>query len=280
MKAPLAIIGGGNMARAILTRAADAGVLSGGYVVADPSPEARSAFPCATSTASDAVRWVFNHEEAPGTGRLMLAIKPQILPVVARELRPIIAGDSWGASRTVISILAGATSASIKSSMADKVDVIRVMPNTPALVGRGMSALCTSTDAPADDRAFARALFEAVGTVIDIDESQMDAFTALGGSGPAYVFLLAQAMAAAGERAGLSAEHALLTARETIAGAGLLLAASTESPEQLRACVTSKGGTTAAALDVMFDADLPEIIERAVLAARDRGKELARLANE
>ncbi len=278
MTGPLAIIGGGNMARAILTRAAEAGILPGGFVVADPSPDCRAAFPSAVETATDAVRWLIDREESPGDGRIMLAVKPQVLPEIARELGPAIARANWGPSRCVISILAGATQATIRASFANKARIVRVMPNTPALVGRGMAAMCAADDVPAADRVFAKSLFEAVGTVIEIDESNMDAFTALGGSGPAYVFLLAEAMAAAGERAGLSPEHALLTARETVAGAGLLLASSTELPAELRSRVTSKGGTTAAGLAVMLEAGLPQIVAQGVIAARDRGQELARMA--
>jgi pyrroline-5-carboxylate reductase len=280
MGTPLAVIGGGNMAKAILTRAKDQGLLDAGFVVADPNPEQRRAFPCAVESAAEAVKWLIGCEPTPGTGRIMLAIKPQVLPEVARELAPIIATDIWGQSRPVISILAGATIETIEKAFVGKARVVRVMPNTPALIGRGMTAISPAADAAETDRAFTRTLFEAVGKVIEIDEPQMDAFTALGGSGPAYVFLLAQAMAAAGQRAGLDHADALLTARETIAGAGLLLAKSDDLPETLKKRVTSKGGTTAAALAVLEGANFTDLIEAAILAARDRGAELARMAEQ
>ncbi len=280
MGTPLAVIGGGNMANAILTRAMDQGLLDAGFVVADPNPEQRRAFPVAVATAAEAVNWLLEHEPAPGIGRIMLAVKPQVLPEVARELAPVIATENWTASRAVISILAGATTRTIQAAFADRARVIRVMPNTPALVGRGMTAISPGIDTTEPDLAFTRTLFEAVGKVIEIDESQMDAFTALGGSGPAYVFLLAQAMADAGQRAGLNPADALLTARETIAGAGLLLAESDDLPETLKKRVTSKGGTTAAALAVLEQANFTDLMQAAILAARDRGAELARMAEK
>jgi pyrroline-5-carboxylate reductase len=280
MGTPLAVIGGGNMAKAILARAKDQGWLDAGFVVADPNPDQRRAFPCAVESAAEAIKWLIDCEPTPGAGRIMLAIKPQVLPEVARELAPTIATENWGQSRCVVSILAGATIETIEKSFVGKARVIRVMPNTPALVGRGMTAISPAADAAEPDLAFTRTLFEAVGRVIEIDESQMDAFTALGGSGPAYVFLLAQAMAAAGEHAGLNPDDALLTARETIAGAGLLLAESYVLPETLKKRVTSKGGTTAAALAVLEGANFTGLIETAILAARDRGAELARMAEK
>jgi len=278
MGTPLAIIGGGNMARAILTRARDRGLLDDGFIVADPNPERRKAFPNTVATAAQAIEWLFDQEPDPGTGRIMLAIKPQVLPEVARELAPLVATKNWGQTRPVISILAGATRRTIEAAFTDRVRVIRVMPNTPALVGRGMTAISPAANSTDDDLTFARSLFEAVGRVIKIDESQMDAFTAVGGSGPAYVFLLAQAMASAGEHAGLDPADALLTARETIAGAGLLLAESNDLPETLKHRVTSKGGTTAAALAVLEQANFTDLMQQAIFAARDRGAELARMA--
>ncbi len=278
MGTPLAIIGGGNMAKAILTRAMEQRLLNAGFIVADPNPEQRQAFPNAVTTAAQAVEWLVDHEPSPGTGRIMLAIKPQVLPEVARELAPIIATENWGPSRCVISILAGATIEAIEKAFVGKARVVRVMPNTPALVGRGMTAISPAVGSTEDDLTFTRSLFQAVGKVIEIDQSQMDAFTALGGSGPAYVFLLAQAMAAAGQHAGLTPADALLTARETIAGAGLLLAESDDGPETLKHRVTSKGGTTAAALTVLEGANFTDLIEAAILAARDRGAQLARMA--
>lgn len=277
MPTPLAVIGGGNMAGAILARAEQAGVLEGGFVVAEPDAARRAAFANGVASATEALEWLAANESTPGSGRVLLAIKPQVLTRVAAELAPVVATDRWGGSRSVISILAGARAATIAAAFGGRARVLRVMPNTPALVGRGMAALSASPTATPDDIAFTLALFEAVGTVIEIDESRMDAFTALAGSGPAYVFLLAEAMAAAGQAAGLEADDALLAARQTIAGAGLLLAQSAEHPSTLRERVTSPGGTTAAALAVFEDSGLRDITRRAIIAARDRGEELARL---
>lgn len=280
MTTPLAVIGGGNMAGAILARADAAGVLGGGFMVAEPDAGRRANFARAVATAGEAVAWLVENEPAPGSGRVLLAIKPQVLPKVAAELAPVVAGGGWGASRGVVSILAGARSATIRSAFGGRARVVRAMPNTPALIGRGMTALAPSAEATEGDTAFARSLFEAVGKVIEIEEAGMDAFTALAGSGPAYVFLLAEAMAAAGVAAGLDPGDALLAARETIAGAGLLLGQSDESPAVLRERVTSPAGTTATALAVFEEADFGGLVRTAVLAARDRGVELARLAGE
>lgn len=276
--AALAVIGGGNMAKAIIDGAARAGILPQTVVVADPSPERRALFPCSVERASAAIVQLVQKEETAGSGQVLLAVKPQMLPDVARDLQETIEGGVWGPRRIVISILAGATITRVREALRGRAGVIRVMPNTPALVGRGMSALCVGEGVAARETDLARTLFRAVGKVIDVPESQMDAFTAVGGSGPAYVFRLAEAMVAGAIEAGLDPRDALLAVRETIAGAGLLLGDAPESPGELRARVTSKGGTTAAALEVFDREGLEAMVVRAIEAARARGAELARLA--
>jgi pyrroline-5-carboxylate reductase len=267
----VAVIGGGNMAEAIV-RGAGA-VLGDRVVVADPSPERRRLFAHAVETADEAVRWVAEREEQRGSGQVLLAVKPQMLPTVGLDVKPALDDGSWG-ERVVMSILAGASAAAVAGTFEGRARVIRVMPNTPALIGRGMSALCVSKSATEADAALARAVFAAVGQVIELEEGLFDAFTAVAGSGPAYVFLLAEAMVKGAMAAGMSEGDALLAVRETVAGAGLLLAGSVDRPEVLRARVTSKGGTTAAAIEQMEG--LTDLVVRGIVAGRDRGAALAR----
>ena len=150
------------------------------------------------------------------------------------------------------------------------------MPNTPAAIGKGVTALCAGPNAPADLVALSEQLLSAIGTVVRVDdEALMDAVTALSGSGPAYVFLLAEVMTRAGIAAGLPDDLARRLAEATVSGAGALIDAADEPPSQLRGNVTSKGGTTAAALAVlMADDGMAPLLERAILAARDRSVEL------
>lgn len=260
--AQLAVIGGGNMASAIVHGAIDAGIYDAdAIVVADPDETKRRGFRCAAATADEAL------DALAPDGAIMLAIKPQVLPMVAKEL----AGRD-GPSRCVVSILAGVTARGVADALGEWARVVRVMPNTPASIGRGMTAIAAGADA--EDIAVARRIFEAIGRVVEIDESLMDAFTALAGSGPAYVFLLCEAMRDAAIALGMSEADADLAARQTIAGAAGLLERSSESAGELRRRVTSPGGTTAAAIGAFQDGGFAELVLRAMRAARDRGHEL------
>jgi len=271
---PLAVIGGGNMARAILTAPASAALLAGRCVVAEPLAEKRPDFELAVPTAADALAWVRAHEPVPGVGQVLLAVKPQLLADVARELAPILAAEDQG--RVVITILAGTPSAKVRAALAPAVRVVRAMPNTPARIARGITAVCLGDGARQGDDTFARALFEGVGRVVDLPESMLDAFTALAGSGPAYVFYLAEAMVEAACALGFEREQAIAIVRETVSGSGELMRSSPEPPRALRAAVTSKGGTTAAATDVLDQAGVMDAFIRAIHAARHRGVELAK----
>lgn len=267
---PLAIIGGGNMASAILTGATEAGVIDPARVtVAEPDPVRREPFRNAFADAVSALAAADRLDGAPAA--LLLAVKPQVFPVVARELAPALSGP---APRLVISILAGTTSRVIAAALGGRCRVIRVMPNTPAQLRRGMSAIAMGDSATSEDVAVARAIFNAVGRTIEIDEDLIDAFTAVAGSGPAYVFYLAEAMVQAASSLGLSAEHADLAVRQTIAGAAELLANDTRSPADLRAAVTSKNGTTFAATTTLDNRGVMLAVQAAITAARDRGREI------
>jgi pyrroline-5-carboxylate reductase len=263
-------IGGGNMASAIIHGAIDADVLDPQLVaVVDPDADKRSMFRHAFADASDGIAWL---RGAGSDGVLVLAVKPQMLESACAPIRDALDEDK----PLVISILAGTQAASVRAALTDRVRVMRVMPNTPAAIGMGMSAIAKGEGANGDDLDIARALFRAIGDTVEIDEQLMDAFTGLAGSGPAYVFYLAEGMLNAAQTMGFDEAQAIKIVRQTIAGSGLLLARSDELPSELRARVTSKGGTTAAGTGALDQASVMDAIERAIIAARDRGEELGR----
>ncbi|MCL4741796.1 MAG: pyrroline-5-carboxylate reductase [Phycisphaerales bacterium] len=277
IRSPVAFVGGGTMARAIVAGALEAGVLEAGRVcAADPDAGARAWFEsrgCAgAGEGAGAVRWLERVEPAPGEGVLVLAVKPQVLASAAASIAPALAGGS----RLVVSVLAGTAGARVREALGGGgVRVVRAMPNTPARVRKGITAIAPDASATDGDASLAERLFRAVGEVVRIDERHMDAFTAVAGSGPAYVFLLAEAMVEGAVEAGLDRSTALRAVRATVAGAGALLGSGDDEPAALRAAVTSKGGTTAAALGVLDSAGVGDAVVRAVVAARDRGRELA-----
>lgn len=203
----------------------------------------------------------------------LLAVKPQMMAGALAQVAPLAGGGT-----VFLSIAAGTPIRFFESTLGAETPVVRAMPNTPAAVGHGISAIVGNAAAGEDALAMAEALLSAVGEVVRLgDESQMDAVTAVSGSGPAYVFHLIEAMAEAGAAEGLPPELALRLARATVAGAGALAMGSGESPETLRVNVTSPGGTTAAALEVLMDdsAGLRPLLRRAIHAAAARARELA-----
>jgi pyrroline-5-carboxylate reductase len=202
---------------------------------------------------------------------LVVALKPQMF----REASPMLKSFT-GPSTLVVSIMAGATIASIEQVCGGS--VVRAMPNTPAAIGRGITVAVAAKNVSTAQRAVADALLRATGSVEWVDdESLMDAVTAVSGSGPAYIFLLAEELARAGVEAGLPPELATKLARETVSGSGELLHRSELPSATLRQNVTSPGGTTAAALEVLMGPDgMQSLLTRAVAAATRRGKELAK----
>ena len=202
---------------------------------------------------------------------IVIAVKPQVAPEVVPGLAALT-----DRSTTAISIMAGRTLAFLENALPGAA-IVRAMPNTPAAIGRGITVLVANRKTGAAGRRLADALLRAAGPVEWVeDERLMDAVTAVSGSGPAYVFLLAEALAQAGEAAGLPAVLANKLARETVSGSGELLHRSDLTAATLRQNVTSPGGTTAAALDVLMAADgLKPLLTRAVTAAKKRGQELA-----
>jgi pyrroline-5-carboxylate reductase len=203
---------------------------------------------------------------------IVVAVKPQIAPQVLPTLRPLVRDDT-----VVISIMAGRTLGFLEKTLPARAAVVRAMPNTPASIGRGITVAVPNARVSAAQRVLADRLLRATGAVEWVaDEGLMDAVTAVSGSGPAYVFLLAESLARAGAAAGLPADLAARLARATVAGAGELLHRSALDAATLRRNVTSPGGTTAAALDVLMGPDgLDPVMERAVSAATRRGRELA-----
>ncbi|WP_430474280.1 pyrroline-5-carboxylate reductase [Thalassospira lucentensis] len=204
---------------------------------------------------------------------VLFAVKPQVLPDVIADYKSLVRAET-----VFLSVAAGKTINFFASNLGEMARIVRAMPNTPAAVSRGMTVMCPTDNVSIAQRDMCETLLKTVGLVSWVeDENLMDAVTALSGSGPAYIFHLVEAMAQAGETAGLPADQAMLLARQTVVGAGFLLDASEDTAATLRQNVTSPGGTTAAALDVLMDqkSGLPELMTRAVEAARKRSVELA-----
>lgn len=203
---------------------------------------------------------------------VVLAVKPQVMDAVAAPYRALV-----GPGTVFLSIAAGRTVASFEGLLGSAAAIVRAMPNTPAAVGRGITVLFANPHVDGHQREMCESLLAAVGQVAWIeDEALMDAVTGVSGSGPAYVFHLVEAMAAAGVAAGLSRELAMQLARATVAGSGELLAQSPEDAATLRENVTSPGGTTAAALAVLMGDDaLTRLMTDAIGRATDRSRELA-----
>lgn len=266
MDTTLGFIGAGNMAEAILRGLINGKVLPPERImIADPNAERIQLL------QTLGVKPAATNEDLVRQSRiLVLAVKPQVVAAVLKPISAVLRDD-----HLVISIAAGVATAAMDEYCAGKPALIRVMPNTPALVGRGVSALCAGPRATGDHLTIAERLFASVGKTVRVDESQMDAVTAISGSGPAYVFYWMEALLRAATGLGLSAETAKLLVYETLAGASELAAASIEPPEVLRARVTSKGGTTEAAIRTLEQRGVGEALEEAVKAAAARSRELS-----
>uniref|UniRef100_A4WS60 Pyrroline-5-carboxylate reductase n=1 Tax=Cereibacter sphaeroides (strain ATCC 17025 / ATH 2.4.3) TaxID=349102 RepID=A4WS60_CERS5 len=263
----LVLLGCGKMGSAMLEGWLGRGLALSAVWVTDPQPS--------DWLRTLAVRGLHLNEDLPAEPAVVLvAVKPQMMA----EALPGLA--ALGNGRTLfLTVAAGTPIAFYERTLGAGTPVIRAMPNTPAAVGRGITAIIGNGAASEEQMALAEELLSAVGQVVRLEgEAQMDAVTAVSGSGPAYVFHLIEALAAAGEAEGLSPELAMTLARATVTGAGELAHRSSESASQLRINVTSPGGTTAAALAVLMDpgTGLPAVLRRAVKAAADRGRELGR----
>ncbi|WP_371171271.1 pyrroline-5-carboxylate reductase [Aliiroseovarius sp. 2305UL8-7] len=204
---------------------------------------------------------------------VLVAVKPQMMVDALPSLSKLGNGETL-----FLSVAAGTPISAYEAMLGNQTPIIRAMPNTPAAIARGITAICGNNHATATHMSLAETLLSAVGQVVRLDgEHQMDAVTGVSGSGPAYVFHLIETLAAAGVAQGLSPELSMQLAKATVGGAGALAEAADEDPAQLRVNVTSPAGTTAAALEVLMDENtgFPDLLTRAVAAAANRSKELA-----
>ncbi|HSP23912.1 MAG TPA: pyrroline-5-carboxylate reductase [Saliniramus sp.] len=264
----LVLVGGGKMGGAMLEGWLRVGLPADAASVIDPVPSPDLQTLCATKgVALNPSLDTLGHPDV-----LVLAIKPQSLGDAAESIAPLA-----GPKTMLVSVLAGKTVANLKAAIPGCGGFVRAMPNLPASIARGATGAYASPELSGEQRATANSLLRAVGIVEWVDdEALIDAVTAVSGSGPAYVFYLAECLAQAGVAAGLPADLARRLARATVAGSGQLLATSDLEAGQLRENVTSKGGTTAAALEVlMADDGLAPLLREAVAAAKKRAGELS-----
>jgi pyrroline-5-carboxylate reductase len=210
-----------------------------------------------------------NREAATGSAVVILGVKPVGIADLAREI-----SSSLSPKTIVISVAAAVSIAQLEAALPAGQPVIRTMPNTPAKLGRGVVSVSPGTTCSAEQLQLAKNILNAVGTVVEVPEEQVDALAAISGSGPAYAFYLAEAMAAAGVELGLDPELSLLLARETVAGAGLMLAEPGADPATLRKAVTSPNGTTERAIATFDDRGMPAIIADGARAAAARAAEI------
>ncbi|MFY0692322.1 MAG: pyrroline-5-carboxylate reductase [Paracoccaceae bacterium] len=258
----LVLLGCGKMGSALLAGWLERGVDPKAVTVLDPQPS--------DWVRAQGVRLNTDPDTAPAI--VLLAVKPQMMAEALPRLKALGSG-----STVFLSIAAGTPISFFEEMLGAQTPIIRSMPNTPAAVGKGITAIIGNTAASQNDLALAEALLSAVGQTVRLDdESQIDAVTGVSGSGPAYVFHLIETLAAAGAAQGLPEEMAMKLAKATVAGAGQLAEQAEEDPAQLRVNVTSPGGTTAAALEVLMDPEtgFPPLLARAVKAATERGRAL------
>ena len=256
------------MAEALIKGLIAGGAATGGTIaVHDPSPERQ-----------DLLRLTYRVNVVPdnqavldGSTVVVLAVKPQMMDQVIAEV-----GRSFTPAHTVVSIAAGVTLAGIEAGLNPGVPVIRVMPNTPALVQSGAAAMAPGSSAGPEHVAQARAVFAAVGLVVDLDERYLDAVTGLSGSGPAYVFIFLEALTDGAVRMGLPRAQARLLAAQTVLGAARLALESGAHPGELKDMVTSPGGTTAAGLHALEKGGFRALVQDAVAASTIRSRELGK----
>ncbi|MEM6481052.1 MAG: pyrroline-5-carboxylate reductase [Pseudomonadota bacterium] len=258
----LVLLGCGKMGSAMLAGWLKQGMSPASVWVIDPAP-------------SDWLRETgvhLNTDLPPAPAAVLIAVKPQMM---TKALPQITQMDR--AETVFISVAAGTTLAAFEAVLGGDVSIVRAMPNTPAAIGKGITAIVGNAEASEVDLTLAKGLLSAIGQVVRLtSEDQMDAVTGLSGSGPAYVFHLIEAMASAGEKEGLPADLALHLARATVAGAGALAEAAEEGPAELRINVTSPNGTTQAGLKVLMDEaeGLYPLMAQTIAAATERSREL------
>jgi pyrroline-5-carboxylate reductase len=263
----IVLVGVGKMGGAMLDGWLALGLSPASLVVMEPQPT-----PELTAFTSHGLKLNPPPTDVRDAAAIVIAVKPQVAPTVVPTLVPLLAPDT-----VVLSIMAGRTLAFLEGILSPSTALVRAMPNTPAAIGRGITVAVPNAKVSQRQRELVHALLAATGRVEwATDEGLMDAVTAVSGSGPAYVFLLVEALTLAGTSAGLPPELAAKLARATVSGSGELLNRSPLDPAILRQNVTSPGGTTAAALDVLMAPDgMAQLMGRAVLAATRRSRELS-----
>jgi len=264
----IGFIGAGNMGSALIGGLAKSYLVDAKSVIAgdiDPERRERVARDFGVRTTTD------NHEVVAFADIVILAVKPNVVTKVLAEV-----GGEIRAEQIVISICAGVSTSFIQSHLPNHPPVIRAMPNTPALVGAGVSAVAGCSIAEPEHVAVAKAILSAVGEVLELEEKHLDAVTAISGSGPAYFFYLMEKMEAAGLAEGLPSGVALELVKQTALGAAKLCAESKETPGQLRQNVTSPGGTTQAAIYLLEKKNVGQSLVQAVREAAKRSRELGK----
>jgi len=269
---PLAILGAGSMGGAILHGVVASGLATGGVTVTN-----RSIAKAAELADLDGVTSVAleanprgNIDAVASADIVLIGVKPVMVPDLLDEIAPHLRPGA-----VVVSLAAGVTLATFAQRLGPDVSTLRSMPNTPSLIGKGVTGLAAGPAASAADVAAVRALFETVGAVVDLPEEQIDTLSTISGSGPAYVFLLVEQFTAAAREMGFDEGQARLLAEQTFIGAAALLDASDVDPAELRRRVTSPKGTTERAIAVLQDAHLDRTFVEAAEAALVRAKELA-----
>jgi len=266
---PIAVLGAGSMAGAIVRGLIAAGADLASVTVTTRSEGSADAWRAAgvnasaLETAADA-----NASAVRGAGIVLLGVKPAMVPDTLREVAGALGPDAL-----VVSVAAGVTTATMEALVPNA--VVRTMPNTPALVGQAVTGVAAGSRAGEAELAVARTLFEAVGTVVEVDEARIDALSAISGSGPATFFFLVEQLTATAERLGFAHDEARALAEQTFVGSAALLASTGEDPAELRRRVTSPKGTTERIIAVLDEAQLTDLFETAAQAAIARAKELA-----
>jgi len=260
MSTPLLVVGGGRMGSALVRGLLASGWDPSAVTIAEVSAERRGALEA--ELPGVAVR-----DAVPAADGAILAVKPAAAEDACRAL-------SGTGARRILSIVAGVRIALLESWSAPSVAVVRAMPNTPAMVGAGVAAVAAGSAAGEPDLVWAESLLGAVGHVVRVPEAALDAVTGLSGSGPAYVFVVVEALVEAGIAVGLDPEVSRVLAIDTVAGAARLLVETGEDPERLRAQVTSPGGTTEAGLAVLEARGVRAALAAAVAAATERSRQL------
>ncbi|WP_018761824.1 MULTISPECIES: pyrroline-5-carboxylate reductase [Micrococcaceae] len=270
----IAFLGCGSMNEAILAGLLEAGTDPGDVVAtvrrAERASELAERYPGITAIAGEEEP-DNNKQATKGSAVVILGVKPVGIADLAREIGPALSPDA-----VVVSVAAAVSIAQLEAALPAGQPVIRTMPNTPAKLGRGVVSVSPGTHCTPEQLRKVKDILQGAGTVVEVPEEQVDALSAISGSGPAYAFYLAEAMASAGEELGLDRELSLLLARETVAGAGFMLAEPGADPSALRKAVTSPNGTTERAIATFDEQGIPAIIAAGAKAAADRAAEITK----